>query len=1449
MFKKTTAIFLSLLMLLTLSTSASVFAAMPQSGSETNGAKWTDNFNGYTASTTLGFNGYPVASANHSSDVFVAFSGFSGSFVEDGGRDGSVAMKINQRNDGNNVMLRTKDVDFDTYDAFVFAQEFKILRNPATTTTFYLGASSGWGGRQFLLTTDSSGAFVLKNYQDNQTLAYELNHWYKLMVMQQADGTRRGWLLDAATGDVLMTNTMTVTASSNNNAAILFGADTTATADTVMQIMVDNAELYAYKMSAYAPDVTSSTLANGETGVGVNDSATVTFDQPLKTAAATVYPMGNSSAAASCTVTAVSGKLNTYTVAWSGLDGGARYTLDLSGFTNDGNAACGATIGFVTAESGIEVVTDGFENAGLFQSAGYDTGQTGWFGIGANVTEADNVTQNATGGYGGGAAMDLKKVGTGTYMVQSFNKLPLAADEVLVETYRMNIADYDSKFSLSLGVYSDYFSFSRTIAGISVNSNTGKLTILGAGYSYASGAELTANHWYNLTMAITQNQHTLYVTDSETGQQVWKHTLYTDGKTTNSGGNVSTIGPYNEGVGIVIAAVDSAVAIKSQSVLIDDLSLWRMKPTAAAHKLAMTEASATEIEAEDSLTLTFNQPVTATANDFKLYLGNDTNDEAEATVSVASSDFNKLTLSFSGLARGTDYTLDYSALTAVSGADFGSNTANALLHFKTIAGEEPISVVTDGFDTPSMFNRSGYDTNTTHNGWFGADQWCTAEGNITQNATGGYGGGAAMQLKKLSNGGYSIKSHEALSLASDEVLIETYRMNITDKGTVTQTTNDEGETTYSGDFELSLAAMAGGSSYIVSSKTIAGISINPNTGNLTILGSGYSYASGAELAENHWYNLTLVIKQTGQTIYVTDTQSGALIWQHTLYTDGITENGGNNTKTIDPYTDGVKIFVAVATATVASTQTVLLDDVSLWRIKPAVNKQKLSLPTVSGQTIEPNGSISLTFNQPVVARDGDMTLYRGDAKNAYSSVSVANSDFNKLTLSFSNLYHANDYTLDYSTLTAVSGADFGANKSNAKLAFSTTASSNALEVVSEVSCSGLKANDGLTFDVYSKTAGSYTFFAGLYGTGVNERLLGVEKATKTLTAGRQTVTLPFTSAHSEAGKAKIFALNGNSLAPLMKSVKLTVPTESLKVLMIGNSLSEDANRYLNAMATAGGVELDLTLKGIGGATLANHAANLKAELNGRTAAEAQTMMDNGEADRLLYFTYENGQYVASTDENKLLLNALNGDKKYDVITLQQFADYGADTVEDVKTLCTEIRKLQPEAEIMLYQTWSNYSSIQVGRDSYFTQTIEPTVASYAAAAPKAVAGLTKGNAAMTIIPSGRAFYMADHAYDWCGTAYTGDNGNTDPDAQQGSTLEAALSGATGLWRDYNHASYYGCYLTDAVWYETLTGQIAPTGTAANPIVAAPNGVSAADHLARLEQLRDVAHQVVLEQSK
>ena len=275
-----------------------------------------------------------------------------------------------------------------------------------------------------------------------------------------------------------------------------------------------------------------------------------------------------------------------------------------------------------------------------------------------------------------------------------------------------------------------------------------------------------------------------------------------------------------------------------------------------------------------------------------------------------------------------------------------------------------------------------------------------------------------------------------------------------------------------------------------------------------------------------------------------------------------------------------------------------------------------------------------------------------------------------------------------------------------------------------------------------------------------------------------------------------------------------------EVLFIGNSLSEDASQYLHLMAQADGNEkFNFTVTAVGGAGLTHHARNLRQELeNPDYVPEGGTVRDS-------YFVYINGEGPDYSSYRKL--TDMLSSKQFDVIAIQDYGngvnDYNYD-LANVTYMVNTLKQLQPNARIMLYETWSQNSS----RGAAYMYRIAPW---YKAAAEALD---------VEIIPSGRAFNLAQLS-DAEGEGFNAPapvDGNTDPEAQTGVGIADAL----GMYRDTDHASYYGRYLTDAVIYEAITGErVNPSFT-----VPAPTGVDASTHAANLAELREFAHQAVLE---
>ena len=208
----------------------------------------------------------------------------------------------------------------------------------------------------------------------------------------------------------------------------------------------------------------------------------------------------------------------------------------------------------------------------------------------------------------------------------------------------------------------------------------------------------------------------------------------------------------------------------------------------------------------------------------------------------------------------------------------------------------------------------------------------------------------------------------------------------------------------------------------------------------------------------------------------------------------------------------------------------------------------------------------------------------------------------------------------------------------------------------------------------------------------------------------------------------------------------------MDVLSIGNSFSEDAQRYLNSIAKADGVELNTFNLYIGGCSLARHYRNMLSE------QREYTLQMNG----------ENTGFKVSLQE--ALLN-----REWDVVTVQQVSNESPyyDTYQPyLNHLVKYIRKCVPKAKIAVHQTWayeqdSYRLNVELGYSSH-TDMFKDIKLSYQKAADEIDASF--------IIPSGEVFQSI------------------------------IAIGTEKVHRDTFHASFgLGRYALGLIWYAVLTG--------------------------------------------
>ena len=208
----------------------------------------------------------------------------------------------------------------------------------------------------------------------------------------------------------------------------------------------------------------------------------------------------------------------------------------------------------------------------------------------------------------------------------------------------------------------------------------------------------------------------------------------------------------------------------------------------------------------------------------------------------------------------------------------------------------------------------------------------------------------------------------------------------------------------------------------------------------------------------------------------------------------------------------------------------------------------------------------------------------------------------------------------------------------------------------------------------------------------------------------------------------------------------------MDILSIGNSFSEDAQRYLHGIAKADKVQLKCFNLYIGGCPLSKHYRNMLSE------ERAYNLGMNGE------FT----DFKVSIKE--ALLN-----RTWDIVTNQQVSSespYYETYQPYLNKLIEYVRLCVPKAKIVIHQTWayeddSNRLNVELGYKNS-AEMFKDIKASYEKAAKEINADMT--------IPSGELFQ------------------------------KLVSSGIKKIHRDTYHASYgLGRYALGLLWYKMLTG--------------------------------------------
>ena len=210
----------------------------------------------------------------------------------------------------------------------------------------------------------------------------------------------------------------------------------------------------------------------------------------------------------------------------------------------------------------------------------------------------------------------------------------------------------------------------------------------------------------------------------------------------------------------------------------------------------------------------------------------------------------------------------------------------------------------------------------------------------------------------------------------------------------------------------------------------------------------------------------------------------------------------------------------------------------------------------------------------------------------------------------------------------------------------------------------------------------------------------------------------------------------------------------MKILSIGNSFSDDAQRYLRSVAAAEGIEIETLNLCIGGCSLETHASHVK----------------DGEREYLFHYNGDvNCNDLITLDEGLSM-------RDWDIVTLQQVSvlSFKKESYYPyIHEVAEYVRKKLPNAKIYVHQTWA----YEHGSPRSFEVT-DGRGAEYMLDGIRESYRLAKQEiGAEGIIPSGELMELL------------------------------RLNGAEGIYRDTFHAGYgLGRYAIALLWFKLFSGR-------------------------------------------
>ena len=216
----------------------------------------------------------------------------------------------------------------------------------------------------------------------------------------------------------------------------------------------------------------------------------------------------------------------------------------------------------------------------------------------------------------------------------------------------------------------------------------------------------------------------------------------------------------------------------------------------------------------------------------------------------------------------------------------------------------------------------------------------------------------------------------------------------------------------------------------------------------------------------------------------------------------------------------------------------------------------------------------------------------------------------------------------------------------------------------------------------------------------------------------------------------------------------------MKLLSIGNSFSQDAQRWLHEIAACGNENIDTYNLFIGGCSLATH-------MDCICGRKADYSLEGNE-----------NRQIRTVTANEIIEN-----EAFDVITLQQASGFSGrpqSYVPYLTELAEYVRRHQPQAKLLFHETWSYETDSTHGHFAFYRHDQGEMFRRIADCAETA-----KRLIGVDMIPAGAFIqYLRENTKDFC-----------------------YPEGGLSLCRDGFHLSLdYGRFAAAAIWYKELTGK-------------------------------------------